>query len=64
MVFFIYKQMIPKEKILELIEKEKLRIEKEKSYFFKRFFMTRIDKRWYDGRIYMLEELECMIEDL
>jgi len=55
--------MNQKEKILELIEVEKLRIEKQKKYFFNRYFTTKGDKRWFDGRIFQLEELECLIKN-
>jgi len=54
--------MTQKEQILKLIEKEKERFQKNKSYSIKRYFMTEKDKRWYDGIIYGLEELECIIE--
>jgi len=54
--------MTQKEQILKLIEKEKKRINKNKSNMFKRFFMTNGDARWYNGIIYGLEELETLIE--
>jgi len=55
--------MTQKEQILKLIEKEKERFEKDKSNSIKRYFMTDKDKRWFDGIIYGLEELECLIEN-
>jgi hypothetical protein len=54
--------MTQKEQILKLIESEKLRFQKDKLNSIKRFFMTDKDKRWFDGIIYGLEELECIIE--
>jgi len=54
--------MTQKEQILKLIENEIKIIEKSKINSFKRFFMTKGDKRWFDGIIYGLEELECLIE--
>ena len=54
--------MTQKEQILKLIESEKLRFKKNKSYSIKRYFMTDKNKRWFDGIIYGLEELECLIE--
>lgn len=53
--------MTQKEQILKLIEKEKERFEKNKSQSIKRYFLTEKDKRWFDGIIYGLEELECLI---
>jgi hypothetical protein len=55
--------MTQKEQILELIEKEKERFKNSKSNSIKRYFMTAKDERWYDGIIYGLEELECLIEN-
>ena len=54
--------MTQKEQILKLIESEKLRFKKNKLHSIKRYFMTDKDKRWFDGIIYGLEELECLIE--
>jgi len=54
--------MTQKEQILKLIENEIKIIEKSKINSFKRFFMNKEDKRWFDGIIYGLEELECLIE--
>jgi hypothetical protein len=53
--------MTQKEQILKLIEKEKERFENNKSHSIKRYFLTEKDKRWFDGIIYGLEELECLI---
>jgi hypothetical protein len=54
--------MTQKQEILKLIEKEKERFEKYKFHSIKRYFMINKDKRWFDGIIYGLEELECLIE--
>lgn len=54
--------MTQKEQILQLILKEKQRNAKERRNIFTRFFTTKGDKRWFDGRFFALEELECLIE--
>ena len=54
--------MTQKEQILKLIESEKLRVRNIESSFSKRYFLSKMENRWYDGIIYGLEELECLIE--
>jgi len=54
--------MIQKEKLLELIEKEKERFETIKYAFTNAYFGSKMTNRWYDGIIYGLQELECLIE--
>ena len=50
-----------KEQIIKLIEELVIKFENDKEYSIKRNFITDKDKRWFEGIVFGLQELECLI---
>lgn len=53
--------MTQKEQIIKIIEELIIKFENDKEYSIKRYFMTDKDKRWFEGIVFGLQELECLI---
>lgn len=53
--------MTQKQQILKLIENEKNLLTSKKN-IFQRYYLTKNDKRWFDGIRYGIENIECLIE--
>jgi len=53
--------MTQKQQILKLIKEEKKRLIGKRN-IFQRFFLTKYDKRWFDGIEYGINNIECLIE--
>lgn len=53
--------MTKKEEILELIKNEKKRLIGRRN-IFQRFFLSKYDRRWFDGIEYGINNIEILIE--
>jgi len=53
--------MTQKEQIIKLIEDLVIKFENDKELSIKYNFLTEKDKRWFEGIVFGLQELECLI---